>query len=386
MPRLKTRTPRIYRDRDYAYVKLDGQRVPLGRWGTAEAQEAYDRLIAEWLANGRKVPAPTVETEPQTVTEVLVAYTRHVDQRYGSTKAPTIRVVFRLARQLYGSEPAEAFGPKRLRVVRDSMIAAGLARSTINERIGWLVRAFKWAASHELCSERIYRRLATVQGLRRGEGGKETAKIKPVPCEDIRRVRRRMARPVRGLIDLQLLTGARPGELLNLSATDIDRSGSGEVWTYKLVQHKAARFDKERTIYFGPRAQRILQQFMPPGRAIDKPLFSPRDAFAEAMRRRCTIGKGRRPNQKANPVTTGRSIGDAYTTASYRRAINYGCKAAGVPDFGPHRLRHNAATFLRRQFGLDVASVILGHSTLAVTATYAELNDKKAREVIACVG
>lgn len=30
----------------------------------------------------------------------------------------------------------------------------------------------------------------------------------------------------------------------------------------------------------------------------------------------------------------------------------------------PHQLRHNAGTYIRREFGLDVARVILGHSSM----------------------
>lgn len=52
----------------------------------------------------------------------------------------------------------------------------------------------------------------------------------------------------------------------------------------------------------------------------------------------------------------------------------------------PHQLRHNAATFLRRQFGIEVASIILGHSSLAITGTYAEQNHKRAIEVMRQVG
>ena len=52
----------------------------------------------------------------------------------------------------------------------------------------------------------------------------------------------------------------------------------------------------------------------------------------------------------------------------------------------PHQLRHNAATRLRREYGLEAAQVILGHKTLAVTEIYAEKNVAKAREIMGAVG
>jgi len=48
-------------------------------------------------------------------------------------------------------------------------------------------------------------------------------------------------------------------------------------------------------------------------------------------------------------------------------AIRYGSQKAKVPNWHPNQLRHNAATSLRKEFGLDVARVILGHSSPAVT-------------------
>ena len=52
----------------------------------------------------------------------------------------------------------------------------------------------------------------------------------------------------------------------------------------------------------------------------------------------------------------------------------------------PHQLRHNAGTCIRKEFGLDVARVILGHSSVAVTEIYAEQDEAKARSVIGKIG
>lgn len=85
---------------------------------------------------------------------------------------------------------------------------------------------------------------------------------------------------------------------------------------------------------------------------------------------------------------------------SYRRAIDYGFSAVAPKvlkgdarkqwvkenRFNPHRLRHNAATFLRRQFGVELAQIVLGHSTLAATLIYAEQNEKAAIAAMARVG
>jgi integrase len=52
----------------------------------------------------------------------------------------------------------------------------------------------------------------------------------------------------------------------------------------------------------------------------------------------------------------------------------------------PHQLRHNAATQLRKEYGIEVARIILGHRSAAVTEIYAELDDEKARKVMRRIG
>lgn len=37
----------------------------------------------------------------------------------------------------------------------------------------------------------------------------------------------------------------------------------------------------------------------------------------------------------------------------------------------PHQLRHNAATYLRKEFGLETARIILGQRSAAITEIYA---------------
>jgi integrase len=78
--------------------------------------------------------------------------------------------------------------------------------------------------------------------------------------------------------------------------------------------------------------------------------------------------------------------GEAYTADSYRQAIQNGCRKAGVDPWHPNQLRHNAATRLRREFGLDAARVILGHGSPAVTEVYAEIDREKARDVMGRTG
>lgn len=50
------------------------------------------------------------------------------------------------------------------------------------------------------------------------------------------------------------------------------------------------------------------------------------------------------------------------------------------------QLRHNAATELRRDFGIGAAPIILGHRSAAITEVYAENDQQQAMEAILRVG
>jgi len=49
-------------------------------------------------------------------------------------------------------------------------------------------------------------------------------------------------------------------------------------------------------------------------------------------------------------------------------------------------LRHNSATNLRREHGIELARIILGHARAFTTEIYAEADRAQAMEVIARVG
>jgi integrase len=203
------------------------------------------------------------------------------------------------------------------------------------------------------------------------------------------------------MIELQRLTGCRPGEIVAMRCRDLNTSG--KVWTYSPMKHKTAHHGHSRTIFIGPRAQAVLRRWLKPD--LQAYLFSPIEAqeslHAELRRKRKTPVQPsqQRRKRKAKPKRAPR---DCYSVGSYGRAIARGCRKADrqahkqnpsvalvqmiIPHWHPHQLRHNAATWLRKEFGLDVARVILGHRSPAITETYAEVDHAKAIDVMTKVG
>ena len=227
----------------------------------------------------------------------------------------------------------------------------------------------------------VYQGLVTVEGLKAGRSeARETEPVKPVLEAHVRAVKPFVSRQVEALIDLQLLTAARPGELLKLRPIDLDTTG--RVGTAMLLEHKTRYRGRERTLYFGPKAQAVLKEFLA-DRPLDAHLFSPREAEQE---RRADAPTHRRPNQIPCQKKTQRVVGNHYTTASYRQAVERACKKSGIPVWTPHRLRHNAATHIRKEFGLEAAQLLLGHARADVTQLYAESDQSKALVIVEQIG
>jgi integrase len=393
---------RRIRGRDIAVVTLrdasTGQRrdVWLGAYGTPQSREAYAREITAWTAAGHRLEPMT---EPQrrrsprlTVSHLIHHYWfRHVRGAYSSGETGSIQLALRVLRALYGSSPADAFGPNALRLVRQAMVdgdpqanppRAPWSRPYINKQMHRVKALFRWGVSHELLPVSVAQSLATVEPLRRGRTtAREAGKVLPVPQAHIDAVRPHVGRHVRAMIDLQVLTGMRPGELCVMRAIDIDRSGP--VWLYTPIEHKTQHLGKSRTIYLGPRAQEIIAQFLTS--PLDAYLFSPAESEHERhlqMRAHRTAHPTTNRTRDALRRAAPRSrVRDQYDRDSYRRAIARGCQKAGVPSWHPHQLRHNYATEIRRRFGIEAAQILLGHSSAIVTEVYAERDAAKAVEI-----
>jgi integrase len=385
---MSVRTPsyRLHKSTGQAVVTLDGRDFYLGKFGSVASRAEYDRLIAEWLANGRRL-APSNDA---TISELMVGYVKHADAYYVKDGEPTseaglIRLSLRELRRLYGHTPAKDFGPLALKTVRQTYVDTGLCRTEVNRRTAHVVRFFKWAVENELVPASVHHGLRAVSGLRKGRTDvRESKPVRPVPDAFVDAVRPFVSRQVWAMIELQRLTGMRPGEVCIMRTIDLDTSG--RVWVYTPESHKTEHHGKERRIFIGPRAQEVLRPWLRTD--LTAYLFSPAEAEAERLaemrrNRKTPVQPSQRDRSKPGRA---RNLGDHYDVKAYLHAIHRGCLKAGVPRWGPNRLRHNAATEIRKEFGLDVARAVLGHSSPAVTSVYAERDAGMASEAMERLG
>ena len=300
----------------------------------------------------------------------------------------------------YAGTPAEDFGSLDLLKIRAAMIASDLARSTINKRLNIIRRAFKKCASWQIIPASTYDSVRTVENLTGGRGlARETDPVRPVAQEHIKATLAAMPPSLAQMVELQLLTGMRPGEICGLTASQIDVSGQD--WFYRPIQHKNRWRGHTREIPLVGRARKIVEARMA-NRPLTRPLFTPAEAQVERIAARHAVrttplGQGNRPgtNRKPKPRT---KPGQRWNPTNYRQAILYAVKATNkartaqaegtgreaslIPDWYPYQLRHTAATLIRAECGLDAARAVLGHRTLEMADHYAEIDRTAAAEAL----
>ena len=189
MPRLSKKIPNYCRQkqRNLAYVKLDGKQRFLGTYDSPESREKYDRLIAHWIASGRtlpddwekqiEVPTPTtvaaaevnlsgstdLAPESTTIGEIMLAYLPFAKTFYqGNRSYEQIAQVCRFLRKHYERLPAASFGPEQIYAIRNHWVVNGWGRKHTNDMVKRLVAIFRWAAEKSRGVKKVSRSISSL--------------------------------------------------------------------------------------------------------------------------------------------------------------------------------------------------------------------------------
>ena len=266
-----------------AYVTINGKEIYLGPYGSQESKDAYARLLARQGA-----PEPAGSDAPLTVDQVVAGFWIHAKKVYPAPPVPEKKRpngelgnywdALRPLCRLYGSTRAVRFGPLALETVQEEMIHIGWCRNRINRSTSRVKAVFRWAVRRELLPGEVLYRLEAVEDLKVGRtAARESEQVKPVLDAYVQAVLPLVSRQVRAMIELQLLTGMRPGEACAMRTRDIDTAD--KVWFYRPPKHKTAHHGHLREIRIGPRGQEILAPFLKPD--LEAFVFSPADAEAK---------------------------------------------------------------------------------------------------------
>jgi integrase len=406
------KTPRLPSYRKHssgqARVTLNGKDKLLGPYGSPESKQEYKKVVAEWLASG-KSSSFDVPAKQLLICEMLVQYVKHCKTYYGAHRGSeyySIKPAIIALKKLYGPTPVVSFGPLQFKAVRDHMAREGNRSRKYVNRLGERIRRiFRWAAGEGLAPASVAADIGMVAPLKAGRCDlRETEGRTPVSEEVVEATLAHLSRTVGDMVRFQLLTGCRPGEVCSLTPGMIDRTN--DVWEINLAKHKTAWRGKTRVIYVPKAAQDVLARYL--FRSPDECCFSPKEATRERLEQArserttpLSCGNKAGTNKKKNPI---RTPGDFYRTGTYANAILRGCEKAFPPPeeiekdaakvkawtkahaWSPNQLRHTFATKIRKEYGLEVASVLLGHSELGVTQIYAEADKAKAIDAVRRLG
>ena len=350
---------RLHKSSGRAVVTIEGRDIYLGPHGSPESRDLYLKTLSKHFS-GVEVEQParkrTIEAVPVglTVNELVLLYIKHAKSYYVKDGKPSdefqcIASAVRPLVNLAGETLVSEFGPLSLKAVREDMIQGNKeeerkpwTRDYINKSISRIRRVFKWGVAQELIEPSVLQRLQALEPLLKGRTtARDNAARSAVPQEAINAVREIVSEQIRDMMDLAILTGARPGELVYLTSEMIDRTG--DVWQATLQDHKMRYKGRRRVLYFGPQAQAIAKKYINEKAKQERLFPMRRDTFSNAIKR--------------------------------------ACRKLEIPTFTGHWLRHNAGTKFRKLGGLDAAQVMLGHSHADVTQVYANADDAQAIEI-----
>ncbi len=292
-----------HRKSGQARVRINGRDHYLGLIDSPESLQRYAALTEEWSLSKR------VDRSTLTIDDLCVRFIAHAKTYYKkggqeTSEVSCIRLALRPLVRLFGNSLACEFGPLKLKEVRQAMVESGIVRTSINRHVDRIRMAFRWATENELQPVEVYSALQTVRGLSKGRtDASEAEPVKPVPIALVEAVRPFVSRQVWGMVETQLLTGARPGEIVSMRVGEINTTGA--VWEYVPHSHKTEHKGKTRSVQIGPKAQAALRQFLQSD--LSAYVFSPIQASEErSARMRRERKSALTPSQAARkPKTNG---------------------------------------------------------------------------------
>lgn len=326
------------------------------RFGTPEADRAYDQWVREFLDRAAPTVAPGMPG--CTVDQLLDGFLVHADGYYRKRGSVTseVRIFEAAARAVrdrpgLAARPANDFRPRDLVAVQKALAAQGLARRTVNAYCWRVVRIWRWGVAQELVRGEVLVALEAVPGLARGRSAaRETAEVGPVDVAVVEACLPFLPDATAAVVRLLLASAMRPQEALMLRPCELDTSA--EPWAYRVAAgaNKTEHAGRARVVHLGPRARGVLGPWVA----------------------RCY--------SRQSWVFPGRSPGTHYTHSGLRTALDAAIRKAGVPHWSAGQLRHTQATLIRARFGSETAQAVLGHADIKTTEIYAERDTAAARK------
>lgn len=314
------------------YVRIQGKSIYLGT-NKERAELQYRELIVEHYG---RPPNCTTQVVGITVADLMAGYVDYIlkssSNKWRAKKEALYKQIAAEVGKLYTTLPAEDFGPRAYKAVRESMVNKDRSHTYINMLTTRLKAAWKWGCSEELVSESSYRRLLTVPDLCPGElGCKDAREVVPVSKELFEATLPFVSETCSDFLRLLWLSGARPGELIDLTPAELQ--ADGDYLVYRPRNHKTKHKNKLRAIVFGSEGVAILRKHW--------------------------------------PAEVGSRFFACYSDAGVvRNAVYRACERGNLKRWHPYQLRHAAVTRIALEHGKEVATAVAGHARATTTERY----------------
>lgn len=408
-----------------ARIWVGGKAHSLGRWGSQEAQDRYDTLIAAYVASRRQsvdaglavigrpaAPVTAAElparapgsdqldaTGGLTVGELARAWLADIEATRANHKKTSLwhgAVAASRAIRPFAAMPVTAFGSRALVEVQRHLVnlkvptraksdddtpppTKRLSRRYINDVIGRVRQMFNWGVLQELVPDDRVKALEIVPALARGQtAARDNPDRRPVKPSIVEATLPYLTQEMADLIWFVRLTGCRPTEAARMKLCRI-KDRQKKVWRYVPKRHKTAHKGKQRHIAIGPKAQAIVLAHVA-GRGANEYVFTPERSVPPRKPREGVI--------EMNPRKPSPRVGKRFNKDSILRAVTRAIARANkarekegippLPHWTPYQLRYTRLREIRKAGGREAARAIAGHSLATMTDHYAPANWGKA--------
>ena len=317
----------LHKGSGQAYCRIAGDMHYLGKHSSDASRREYDRIMSEFIANGRQ---PFRHPDEILVEGLIVRYLDYVETELNvsTSRRQIISLALRHLNKFWGKQPVSSFGPSTLKVLRKQWLESSLCLPVINNRVGIIKQMFHWGGEEEIIPADIANAVKLVKHLKKGQSAAiEYDAVGPVPDETVEKTLLHLPPQEQDMVMVQRRISGRPQDMYNMRPCDIDRSK--DIWVYCPFTYKTKKKDaankRIRKLFIGPRAQKILLPYL------------------------------ERHKDDSEQFVFTRQEGKQYVGCHYNKVIADACKKAGVPPWTPNQLRHAGGTEVRNKYGLDEA-------------------------------
>lgn len=400
------------------YVYINGKRLQksLGQWGSQEAQDRYDQLVAELYGN-HGITSENIEQHNElSVAFLCCSFYEDAERRvaeprlkFDKRELQHYETVIKHLVNLYANTPVNKFTASCYRSFRAHLVKIAPETWTIPDGVyvdnaynrrkglvgktkyrksklpwtenyvlklmGYLSQIFYWGVGHDIVDESVVSRFKRVEGLLSDLERKDPRT--DVKDETIKKTLPWLTPTVREMVIIQRQNSLRPSEVCGLRVGDIDRTG--EIWTATKKGKTTWKTGIPLIIKFCESDRQIIERRIR-NKGGDEFVFTPAESQLErwekqAQERKTKVQPSQQKRAKKNAEHRLERFNPCFSVNGYRLAIQRGIEKARkngvyIPKWTPYQIRHTAVTVTSYEHDRETAAMLAGHKSLSTTSRY----------------